>query len=158
MSIGKVLNVSRADNTVTVALPKSSVDEMANGSCVAVTLAGIVDADVAMSAHEAREQEVRDWQCQGVKADADKDQWSLVPWAEMRAVVRVLGFGARKYSPDNWQKVPGGKTRYFDAALRHLVARKEGEVFDAESGEPHLAHAVCCCLFSMWFDSHGGAK
>jgi hypothetical protein len=56
---------------------------------------------------------------------------------------------AAKYSPDNWQRVPEPRERYFSAAMRHLVAWKEGATHDLESGLPHLAHAVCCLL---WFD------
>ncbi|WP_228144548.1 dATP/dGTP diphosphohydrolase domain-containing protein [Moraxella lacunata] len=26
------------------------------------------------------------------------------------------------------------------------------EMVDGESGLPHLAHAVCCLIFLMWFD------
>jgi hypothetical protein len=39
-----------------------------------------------------------------------------------------------------------------DAAMRHMRARYGGEILDSESGLPHLAHAACCCLFSLAFD------
>ena len=53
---------------------------------------------------------------------------------------------------NNWVNVPDAKTRYYDAAMRHLDAWHRGEVNDEESGLPHLAHAACCLLFVMWFD------
>lgn len=88
----------------------------------------------------------------GVKYDAGKVRPSLLPWPALTEVMAVLAFGAAKYEPDNWQRVPGARERYFDAALRHLVAWHSGESLDAESGRHHLAHAACCVLFLLWFE------
>lgn len=85
----------------------------------------------------------------GVKADASKPRWSLVPWAAMSKVRDVLEFGARKYSPDNWRKVPNARERYKESLLRHILAYQAGEETDSESGLPHLAHAACCVLFLL---------
>lgn len=84
---------------------------------------------------------------EGVKYDATKARWDLVPWAGMTEVVHVLTHGAVKYAPDNWKKVPDHRRRYLSAALRHMTAWAMGEIVDTESGRPHLAHAVCCLLF-----------
>jgi len=88
----------------------------------------------------------------GVKYDAGKPRPSLLPWPALTEVMAVLAFGAAKYEVDNWQRVPGARERYFDAALRHLVAWHSGEALDAESGRSHLAHAACCVLFLLWFE------
>ena len=93
---------------------------------------------------------------EGFKADSGKPEWNLLPLAEVEDVVRVLTVGARKYAPDNWQKVPQARARYFAAAMRHLVAWWRGERDDPETGLPHLAHAGCCVLFLAWFDRNGG--
>lgn len=90
----------------------------------------------------------------GVKLDAGKPKWSLLPFRELKEVVEILTFGAEKYAPNNWQKVDP-PSRYTDACLRHLTAWVQGEKKDAESGKSHLAHAVCCLLFLMWFDNEG---
>jgi len=90
----------------------------------------------------------------GRKDDAEKPRWDLLPFDELEDTVRVLTFGAIKYSPDNWKRVPGARCRYIAAAFRHLVARARGEILDPESGRPHTAHAVCCLLFLAWFDHH----
>ena len=74
----------------------------------------------------------------------------------MRSVVEVLTFGVNKYAVDNWQHVPDPRRRYFSAGLRHVVAWKLGEKDDPESNLPHLAHAVCCFLFLLWFDDPDG--
>lgn len=78
-----------------------------------------------------------------------KLRWSLVPWTAMEAVVRVLMLGAQKYSDHNWLKVDNHRERYFDALMRHSTAWRRGEKYDPETGENHLAHAVCCALFLM---------
>ena len=89
---------------------------------------------------------------EGVKFDGEKLRWSLLPLTSVQEVVQVLEYGARKYAPDNWMKVPDAQDRYWDAAIRHMMAWKMGEKKDAESGKSHLAHAVCCLLYIMWFD------
>jgi hypothetical protein len=91
------------------------------------------------------------------KHDAGKPRWSLLPAGAIRSVVDVLEHGARTYSVDNWQTVPDARRRYYDAAMRHIESWWSGEKWDAESGLPHLAHAACCVLFLMWFDSLGCA-
>lgn len=87
---------------------------------------------------------------EGIKYDASKPRWSLIPQGTLEEVIKVLEYGANKYAPDNWKKVPDMETRYYDAAMRHIDAYWKGEYLDQESGEPHLAHAVCCLLFLMW--------
>jgi len=105
-------------------------------------LTGNLYADVASSAF--------------IKADSGKLQWSLLPFAEVEEVVKVLMKGASKYSPDNWKKCDNTK-RYEDALMRHVVAYIKGNKIDEVSqggdGLSHLAHAICNCLFLMWFDN-----
>jgi hypothetical protein len=91
-------------------------------------------------------------QASGVKYDGGKLRYSLLPVGTVAEVVQVLEFGARKYAPDNWKHVPDARTRYYDASMRHIDAWWNGERLDPETNLPHLAHAVCCLLFLMWFD------
>jgi hypothetical protein len=95
---------------------------------------------------------------EGIKFDFNKPRWDLIPFGPLEEVAKVLEFGARKYAPDNWQKVEGGRWRYLRAGFGHLARRARGETNDDESGLPHLAHAVCCCLFLMWFDAQPKEK
>ena len=81
----------------------------------------------------------------GMKFDAGKLDYTLLPWDGVEEVVKVLEFGAAKYARDNWKKVES--PRYVAAAFRHLVAYARGERFDQETGLSHLAHACCCLLF-----------
>lgn len=94
----------------------------------------------------------------GRKDDREKDRWELIPFDAMRVVVKVLTFGAKKYTrpgsdgAHNWRKVvaePGGVDRYIGALLRHVAARQLGEETDPETGLPHLAHAAACVLFAL---------
>jgi hypothetical protein len=89
---------------------------------------------------------------EGKKYDSGKPRWSLLPKGAVASIVDVLEFGAKKYAENNWQLVPDGKTRYYDAAMRHLEAWHNGELNDPETGLPHLAHAGCCLMFLGWLD------
>jgi hypothetical protein len=88
----------------------------------------------------------------GVKYDNDKPQWSLLPFKALKEVVDVLTYGAKKYAPDNWKKVPNARQRYIDAGFRHLTAYASGEKLDSETGKSHLAHAICCLLYLLAFE------
>lgn len=69
----------------------------------------------------------------------------LVPSALVIFVSRVMGLGAAKYGPYNWRTKPVRYTVYIEAAQRHLLQALDGEDSDAESGQPHVAHAAACC-------------
>ena len=97
---------------------------------------------------------------EGKKADAGKLRYSLIPRGTLKLVVRVLTLGAVKYDDDNWKQVPNARARYYDAAKRHIEAWWEGQIYDEPSednpsgdNEHHLAHAICCLLFLIWFDN-----
>lgn len=85
----------------------------------------------------------------GRKFDSGKLRYSLLPAGTVNQVVQVLEYGANKYAVDNWKHVPDAKTRYYDAAMRHIDAHWSGEVNDSETQLPHLAHAICCLMFLM---------
>lgn len=90
---------------------------------------------------------------EGVKYDSDKLEYSLIPKGVLNKVISVLGFGSKKYAKDNWMKVDNPKERYYNAAQRHINQWWEGEKYDSETGENHLAHAICCLMFMLWFDN-----
>lgn len=107
---------------------------------------------------------------EGVKNDQGKLRWTLLPIEPINEVIRVLMFGSETYDDDNWKKVPNAKERYYDAALRHITTWKQGNIYDGDecgddkekkmkdgekSGFHHLAHAVCCLLFILWFELIG---
>ena len=90
---------------------------------------------------------------EGKKHDQDKPRTDLFDNVFFLGVSRVLGFGARKYTANNWRK--GIQiSRLLGASLRHIFAFMHGEDLDSESGECHLFHAGCCLMFAarMWQD------
>lgn len=84
----------------------------------------------------------------GLKYDDDKLRWDLLPFDVVEGVVDILTYGAKKYKPNNWQKVE--MWRYKAAFMRHFVAWWLGEDRDEESGRHHLDHALCNLMFIRW--------
>lgn len=89
-----------------------------------------------------------------VKHDDGKTPLALLPPVAIEEMGRVLGYGAKKYSAGNWRNVgEDWRMRYMSAALRHLFAYLRGEMVDAESGLPHLSHALCNLAFLVELSS-----
>lgn len=104
------------------------------------------------------EQDIKDykedgWTQPGTKYDEDKPPMALIDTEYLEGLARVLAFGARKYSPDNWR---GGiqYRRLISAAYRHLSAINRGEDRDPETGELHAYHLACCNMFLASMMNH----
>lgn len=90
----------------------------------------------------------------GIKHDAGKTRWDLLPLRTVEEIVKVYTFGAEKYGDNNWQNLPDGYDRYKAAMFRHLVASERG-------GNNWTTRAACriwrtwrgtqspCCIF-IW--------
>ena len=87
----------------------------------------------------------------GPKYDEGKLQYSLIPPIATKALAEVLTFGAKKYQPNSWQKVPDAERRYLDALMRHLESYRSGEELDSESNLSHLSHLLCNASFLLHF-------
>lgn len=101
----------------------------------------------------------------GHKHDGNKLRPSLFPIAGKKWVLKVLEFGAKKYSKNGWKSVPEAVDRYTEALLRHTDAVSEALnetgnpfVLDEDSGLPHLAHVGCNALFLLHFLDKQNAK
>ena len=91
---------------------------------------------------------------EGRKDDSSKLRYDLYPPEALEGTVRILTFGAEKYSDRNWEK--GMKWgRVFGALMRHLWAWWRGEAADPETGESHLHHAACCIAFLQTYEARG---
>jgi hypothetical protein len=66
----------------------------------------------------------------------------------------VFTSGAAKYGRFNWREHQVSSTVYYDAAQRHLMAWFNGEDFDLESGQSHLAHVMACCNIILDAEKH----
>lgn len=88
---------------------------------------------------------------QGVKYDQAKLRLDLVPPEALTGLASVLTYGDTKYNPDgtnprNWEKgMDWG--RVYAALQRHLLSYWSGTDIDAESGLPHLHHALANLAF-----------
>jgi hypothetical protein len=81
-----------------------------------------------------------------VKKDQGKVRMDLLSEVAIEGLARVLTVGAEKYAEDNWRKGLAWR-RCLGAALRHLMEFSKGNDMDAESGLPHVDHALCCLMF-----------
>ena len=89
---------------------------------------------------------------EGRKDDQGKAPWHLLAPEMLGGTAQVLGFGAEKYAPRNWEKGMAW-SRCFSALMRHMWFWWSGEKFDPESGLPHLWHASCCLMFLIAYES-----
>ena len=77
-----------------------------------------------------------------IKFDEEKPRTDLIPPEALLEVAKIFGFGAKKYSDDNWRDGFGWR-RLYGSILRHLFAWATGESLDPETNSSHLAHACC---------------
>lgn len=75
-----------------------------------------------------------------------KVQWSLVDFKSIESLPKVLEFGAKKYSRNNWKKGLD-LNQILDSLSRHLFALMDGQINDPESGLPHIGHVMCNAMF-----------
>lgn len=87
----------------------------------------------------------------GIKLDAGKTRWDLLPLRAMEEIVKVYTFRAGKYGDNNWQNLPYGYNRCKVAMFCHLAASERGEQLDNESGLPHLAHMAWNAIALLHF-------
>lgn len=86
----------------------------------------------------------------GMKYDDGKVRMELLLYGmpkTLTGIGEVLTFGATKYAPHSWKSVPDGIARYEAAAMRHKLKRLQGEVYDPESGLPHIMHELTNLAF-----------
>ena len=90
---------------------------------------------------------------QAGRFNTGKLKWSLLPMNLLSDCVKVLMFGAEKYSPNNWRKgMP--ITEVYESLQRHINAFMAGEDDDEESGLSHLGHAFCNLVFMTHIFRH----
>lgn len=75
-----------------------------------------------------------------------KPQLSLIDLSCLSDCAKVLEFGAKKYSRDNWKKGMD-LSSILDSLLRHISLLQSGEYTDLESGLSHIGHIQCNALF-----------
>lgn len=89
---------------------------------------------------------------EGVKFDQDKPRPELIAPEFIESLSLVLTYGAKKYADRNWEKGMNW-SRPFGALMRHMWAWWRGEDKDPETGFSHLAHAACCLMFLITYET-----
>lgn len=101
--------------------------------------------------------EAKDLEAQALRYNANKLDWSLVHNQALEPMVRVLMFGAEKYSPDNWKKgMP--KKEILNSLRRHVNDLMDGIEFDKDSGLHQIGHIMCNCMFYSFFEQGLGSE
>lgn len=113
----------------------------------------------------------------GFRYNAGKPKWSLMHYKSMEPMIRVLEYGAHKYTlfADAEGNIIKGSevtpqevidrglvvhlsgrenwkkhldlTEIMESMQRHVAAIMDGEEFDAESGASHMGHIQCNAMF-----------
>ena len=87
-----------------------------------------------------------------LRYNTGKPQWSLVDFKSLEPLVRVMEYGAQKYTTeqgsgrDNWKKGLD-LNQILESAARHLFAMMSGEQIDPESGQFHSGHLLANMMF-----------
>lgn len=84
----------------------------------------------------------------GIKHDAEKPDLSLVSFAALNEVAKVMTYGKQKYAAHNW-RLGLKNTRLVASSLRHITAYMMGEDKDPETGLSHISHAICGLMMLM---------
>lgn len=96
---------------------------------------------------------------QALRYNEWKPEWHLVHFPSLEPLVKVLEFGAKKYSTpeqsgvDNWKK-PMDKKQILDSMIRHLVRLMEDEELDSESNLPHIGHIMANAMFYSYHSNN----
>lgn len=64
-------------------------------------------------------------------------------------MAEVLTHGAQKYEPNTWQNIENPIDTHYDALMRHILAWKNGEIDDPESGFSHIKHVLTNAMFLL---------
>lgn len=71
---------------------------------------------------------------------AKKLQYHLVPPKQLEGVAKIMQIGEETHDEPYMDIDP---VLYFDAAFRHLMAIRNGELVDQEDGFSHALHLAC---------------
>lgn len=82
----------------------------------------------------------------GLRYDDGKAPMHLLCPLAMEGIANVMGAGAKKYAPHNWQKGMAW-SKVIACLLRHIFALMRGEDLDKETGLPHVDHIGANAMF-----------
>tara|TARA_R100000544_G_C2221805_1_gene58025 strand:+ start:192 stop:641 length:450 start_codon:yes stop_codon:yes gene_type:complete len=94
----------------------------------------------------------------GIKSDEGKLRFDLIPTSSIEGLAEVLTMGAEKYTPNGWKTVKNAVNRYYSALHRHLLAWRNGEMTDPESGLHHMKHVMVNAAFLLELDNENKSR
>ena len=112
----------------------------------------IIESHFAKLLAEQFKNDMENWYMKpkGKKYDTDKLRFDLIPIHPLRELANVYTIGANKYDDRNWE-LGINYSRLYAALQRHVTAFWNGEDFDQEDGQHHLASVVWCAFAIMEF-------
>lgn len=114
--------------------------ELAVHPCVALSDAGASYVAAKLEAGK------KDLKPDAPTSTSPKPPMHALPLDRLGGLSRALDYGDRKYAPRNWIDTAKDPRLYIGAALRHLSAIQRGEMYDPESGLPHVNHMQACAV------------
>ena len=81
------------------------------------------------------------------------DILDMLETEDIAGATHVLTYGAKKYKAWNWAKGANWSIP-LSCAVRHSLAILNGEEYDSESGQRHLAHVVCNVFMLIHYAKH----
>ena len=88
----------------------------------------------------------------GQKDDKNKVMIHLIDPDVIIGMGEVLTYGAKKYEPNTWQNVNDPINTHYSALMRHLLAWKNGEIYDKETGLSHIKHVLTNAMFLLYHE------
>ena len=88
----------------------------------------------------------------GLRFNEGKPRWSLMSYKAMEPMIKVLEYGATKYTDHNWKKGLNS-VEILECLQRHLAALMDGEKMDQESMQQHIGHIMCNAMFYSYFEN-----
>lgn len=82
----------------------------------------------------------------GLRFNEGKIRLDLLPPFAIQEVAKVFTMGANKYAERNWERGMAW-SKVLASLERHILAYKQGEDYDPESGQLHAAHITANALF-----------
>ena len=93
----------------------------------------------------------------GLRYNEGKPKWSLVEFNSLIPLVKVMEYGEKKYSRDNWKKGLDS-AEILESLSRHLFALMQGDEIDNESGCEHIGHIMANAMFYSYFKNKQNTK
>lgn len=78
---------------------------------------------------------------EGLRFNAGKLRYDLLPADGLEDLVKVYTKGAEKYAPRNWE-LGMDWSKCYASLMRHVQEWAKGNDLDEETGLPHMAHAA----------------